>query len=86
MTLFKPKEAPEGRPTERQTKLGFALRRLKLPEDGLGRLQGQARAYAQNLDLTVASLGLKGEAIKNTRAYRDAAAFYRLHTGKDWEQ
>ncbi len=86
MSLFKPKDAPEGRPTERQTKLSFALRRLKLPYDEFGRIQAQAHAYAQTLDMTVASLGLKGDAIKNTRAYRDAAAFYRLHTGKDWVQ
>lgn len=88
MNLFTPKgkDAPEGRPTERQTKLGFALRRMKFADDEFGDKAARARSYAQQLDLTVASLGLKGDAVKNTRAYRDAAAFYSRETGKVWEQ
>jgi len=81
--LFKPpapKDAPEGRPTERTTRLSAALR--KLPLDGFE--AGKRDSLANQLDRVVASTGYKGELVKNLYAYRQAAAYYRLHTGKDF--
>lgn len=82
----KREDAPEGRPTGKQTRLAYALRSLKFEDDEFGAKASRARSYAQTLDLTVASLGLKGEAIKNTNAYKAAATYYQKVTGKEWTQ
>lgn len=79
----KPVDAPAGRPTARTTKLGHALRLLKIEDEFTA---GRRDSYANQLDRTVASLGLKGDGIKNLRAYSDAVSFYQTHTGKRWEQ
>lgn len=78
-------DAPtDGRPTARTTKLAHALRKLKFPGDNeFGTRAFAANSYANVLDMTVASLGLKGDAIKATAAYRAAADFYFRNGGED---
>lgn len=64
----------------RQTKLGHRLRQLAERPQFQDRANQLLQAAA-NLDNTCASLGLKGEAIKTTGAYRNAVDVYYLVTG-----
>lgn len=79
MALFDPKPQPAPKP--KGTRLAHVLRELKFEDELVAR---KAQVFATNLDHTAASLGAKGARVKTLSAYRQAAAFYRLQTGKDF--
>lgn len=75
MDLFKP-------PKPKGTRLSDALLKLEISDEFQAR---KAAMFAHNLNHTAQSLGAKGARVKQLGAYRQAAAFYRLQTGKDFK-
>lgn len=71
-----------------QTRLGFQLRRAcdDLPEGTLQSdvLRHKGRKVARSLDTTVFSLGVKGDGIRNLRAYATALKVFREIAGVDY--
>lgn len=75
------KDAPDGRPTDKTTRLGHALRLLKIDDEFKA---GKRDSIANQLDRAVASSGRKGKDIETLFAFRQAAVLYFTLTGKTW--
>lgn len=75
------KDAPEGRPSEKTTRIGHALRLIKIDNEFLA---GKRDSIANGLDRAVASTGRKGKDIETLYAFKQAAVLYYQLTGKTW--
>lgn len=67
--------------TAATSRLAHALRNLKIENEFVSE---KRRSLANSLDRAIASTGRKGNEIRDLHAYRQAALFYELHTGKSW--
>lgn len=75
------------KPGTPQTRIGHNMRELgaKLREEGRIDQALQAERAGADVDMTAASLGIRGERVKTTGAYYKAASLYRHITGNPYE-